>query len=244
MPKPVRTTSSPRACGRRRRPPTLSTAQQLTAQGKENFATRTAALVIPAVGNNYRRHETLQRFMLANDSVTVAVEVPIWLTRADIQHLNAITASGFCPRMRRPTRPSPAISTFCRSATARCISSITTRRSHQSPVRAAHHLCPRAYPARRASPVRHQVRLVRGQYWNRGAKRKLALAPRRSGRALPHGHSAWSFPAIFVRPRPQRGAARAIISHARRAAAYYRTATTRRRSSPPQRPSGAPIAAA
>jgi hypothetical protein len=60
---------------------------RLTASGKENFATRTAALVIPAVGNNYRRHETLQRFMLANDSVTVAVEVPIWLTRTDIAAL-------------------------------------------------------------------------------------------------------------------------------------------------------------
>jgi ATP-dependent exoDNAse (exonuclease V) beta subunit len=61
--------------------------KRLTAQGKENFATRTAALVIPAVGNNYLRYEKLQRFMLANDSVTVAVEVPIWLTRADIAEL-------------------------------------------------------------------------------------------------------------------------------------------------------------
>jgi hypothetical protein len=61
--------------------------KRLTAQGKENFATRTAALVIPAVGNNYLRHEKLQRFMLANDSVTVAVEVPIWLTRPEIAAL-------------------------------------------------------------------------------------------------------------------------------------------------------------
>jgi ATP-dependent exoDNAse (exonuclease V) beta subunit len=61
--------------------------KRLTAQGKENFATHTAAVVIPAVGNNYLRHEKLQRFMLANDSVTVAVAVPIWLTRADITAL-------------------------------------------------------------------------------------------------------------------------------------------------------------
>jgi hypothetical protein len=54
---------------------------------KENFATRTAALIIPSVGNNRLRHETLQRFMLANDSVTVAVEIPIWLTAADIDAL-------------------------------------------------------------------------------------------------------------------------------------------------------------
>lgn len=51
---------------------------------KENAATQTAALVIPALGNNKLRHETLQRFMLANDSVTVAVEIPIWPTEFDI----------------------------------------------------------------------------------------------------------------------------------------------------------------
>jgi len=54
---------------------------------KENFSTRTAALTVPTVGNNRLRHETLQRFMLANDSVTVAVEIPIWLTAADIDTL-------------------------------------------------------------------------------------------------------------------------------------------------------------
>jgi hypothetical protein len=54
---------------------------------KENFATRTAALIVPSVGNNRLRHEALQRFMLANDSVTVAVEIPIWLTASDIDAL-------------------------------------------------------------------------------------------------------------------------------------------------------------
>jgi transposase-like protein len=54
---------------------------------KENYATRTAALVIPTVGDNRLRHETLQRFMLANDSVTVAIEIPIWLTESDIEAL-------------------------------------------------------------------------------------------------------------------------------------------------------------
>ena len=60
---------------------------RLTARQKENYATRLATLVIPSVGDNYRRHETLQRFMLANDSVTLAIEVPIWLTPADIRVL-------------------------------------------------------------------------------------------------------------------------------------------------------------
>ena len=56
---------------------------------KENFATASAALVVPMVGDNHRRHETLQRFMLANDLVTVAVEVPIWITTAELTALAA-----------------------------------------------------------------------------------------------------------------------------------------------------------
>jgi ribosomal protein L37AE/L43A len=54
---------------------------------KENLATRMAGLVIPTVGDNRLRHEALQRFMLANDSTTLAVEVPIWLARDAIAEL-------------------------------------------------------------------------------------------------------------------------------------------------------------
>lgn len=45
---------------------------------KENHATRLAALALPTSPNNRKRHETLQRFMLINDSVTVAVEIPVY----------------------------------------------------------------------------------------------------------------------------------------------------------------------
>ena len=51
---------------------------------KDNAATRAAAFVLPTIGNNFLRHGRLQHFMLANDSVTVAVEVPIWLDEQDI----------------------------------------------------------------------------------------------------------------------------------------------------------------
>ena len=51
---------------------------------KSNHATRTAALVLPISPNNKKRHETLQRFMLINDSVTIAAEVPVFLTKDDI----------------------------------------------------------------------------------------------------------------------------------------------------------------
>jgi transposase-like protein len=54
---------------------------------KRNAATDAAALIIPTVGNNKLRHETLQRFMLCNDSVTVAIEIPIWLREHDIAAL-------------------------------------------------------------------------------------------------------------------------------------------------------------
>jgi hypothetical protein len=56
---------------------------------KENAATRMAALVIPTVGNNRLRHERLREFMLANDSTTLAIEVPIWLAQAEIKALEA-----------------------------------------------------------------------------------------------------------------------------------------------------------
>jgi hypothetical protein len=42
--------------------------------------------VLPTASTNRRRHETLQRFMLVNDSVTVAAEVPVYLTRDDIAY--------------------------------------------------------------------------------------------------------------------------------------------------------------
>ena len=65
---------------------------------KQNAATETAALIIPAVGNNKLRHETLQRFMLANDSVTVAIEIPIWLTETDIAALERQHGVELAPR--------------------------------------------------------------------------------------------------------------------------------------------------
>lgn len=64
--------------------PTFADTARAVVNLRENAATQTAALIIPAVGNNKLRHETLQRFMLANDSVTVAVEIPIWLREQDI----------------------------------------------------------------------------------------------------------------------------------------------------------------
>jgi transposase-like protein len=63
------------------------TLDKLVVVKKQNAATDTAALILPAVGSNYERHPKLQRFMLANDSTTIAVEVPVWLAEDDIAAL-------------------------------------------------------------------------------------------------------------------------------------------------------------
>ncbi len=67
--------------------PMFADVSRIIVNRKENAATETAALIIPAVGNNKLRHETLQHFMLANDSVTLAIEIPIWLSETDIAAL-------------------------------------------------------------------------------------------------------------------------------------------------------------
>lgn len=54
---------------------------------KQNFATRIAGLVLQAVSDNKLRHKALQRFMLCNDSVTVAAEVPVYMDSMDIEHM-------------------------------------------------------------------------------------------------------------------------------------------------------------
>jgi len=53
-------------------------------------------LVIPAVGSNHQRRSKLQCFMLANDSTTIAVEVPIWLDEREIAALEAEQGTTFC----------------------------------------------------------------------------------------------------------------------------------------------------
>jgi hypothetical protein len=54
---------------------------------KQNLAPRIAGLVLQTVPHNKRRHETLQRPMLKTDSVTVAIEVPVYLTPEDIAYM-------------------------------------------------------------------------------------------------------------------------------------------------------------
>jgi hypothetical protein len=82
--------------------PEFADISRIIVNRKENAATQTAALIIPAVGNNKLRHETLQRFMLANDSVTVAIEIPIWLTQDDIEALERQHGIELAPKTGSP----------------------------------------------------------------------------------------------------------------------------------------------
>jgi len=59
----------------------------MSVRSKSNYANKLTSFVLPSVAENKQRHEKLQRFMLANDSVTVATEVPVFLRREDIEHM-------------------------------------------------------------------------------------------------------------------------------------------------------------
>lgn len=67
----------------------FSTADMIV-KSKFNFANKLAGFVLQAVTENKLRHEALQKFMLANDSVTVATEIPVYIRREDIEYLENI----------------------------------------------------------------------------------------------------------------------------------------------------------
>ena len=52
-------------------------------KNKENFACKLASLALNLAKNNNERHQAIQDFMLVNDSTTIAVEVPVYLTNWD-----------------------------------------------------------------------------------------------------------------------------------------------------------------
>lgn len=63
---------------------------EMIIKSKQNFANRLAQFVLSAVRENKKRHEELQRFFIANDSVTVATEVPVYIRKEDIDHMENI----------------------------------------------------------------------------------------------------------------------------------------------------------
>jgi len=57
---------------------------------RSNFANRIADLALQAVDDNKLRHLMLQKFMLCNDSVTVATEVPVYMDEMDVEHMQEV----------------------------------------------------------------------------------------------------------------------------------------------------------
>ena len=60
---------------------------QMIVRSKKNYANMLAEFVLQSVKENKMRHEALQRFLIANDSVTVASEVPVYIRKEDIEHM-------------------------------------------------------------------------------------------------------------------------------------------------------------
>jgi len=67
----------------------FSTADMIV-KSKFNFANKLTGFVLGAVTENKLRHDALQKFMLANDSVTVATEVPVYIRREDVEYMENI----------------------------------------------------------------------------------------------------------------------------------------------------------
>jgi transposase-like protein len=51
---------------------------------KKNFACGVAEFSVKATKTNYERHELVEKFLLVNDTATVACEVPIWLEKEEV----------------------------------------------------------------------------------------------------------------------------------------------------------------
>jgi len=67
--------------------PIMFSKTEMIVRGKQNFANKMAKFVLQSVSVAKDRHDALQRFMLANDSVTVATEVPVYIRREDLAHM-------------------------------------------------------------------------------------------------------------------------------------------------------------
>jgi hypothetical protein len=62
-------------------------------RSKHNLANDLCTFALQGVKERKERHESVQKFMLCNDSVTVATEVPVYLNKDDIEHMQ--TQLGF-----------------------------------------------------------------------------------------------------------------------------------------------------
>lgn len=62
----------------------------MVVKSKSNFANKLTEFALKGARSNKLRHEAVQRFMIANDSVTVATEVPVAIRKEDIEHMQRV----------------------------------------------------------------------------------------------------------------------------------------------------------
>ncbi len=67
--------------------------KQMIVRSKTNYAVKLCQFILQSVKAREQRHEAVQKFFLFNDSVTVATEVPVYITREDLLHMQ--TQLGF-----------------------------------------------------------------------------------------------------------------------------------------------------
>lgn len=67
----------------------FSTADMIV-RSKTNYANRLAEFVLQTVSENKMRHEALERFFIANDSCTVATEVPVYIRKEDVEYMENV----------------------------------------------------------------------------------------------------------------------------------------------------------
>ncbi|MFH1129109.1 MAG: PD-(D/E)XK nuclease family protein, partial [Patescibacteria group bacterium] len=73
--------------------PVVFSKTDMIVRSKQNYATKLAKFILESVKVPKERHDSLQRFLLANDSVTIATEVPVYLRKEDLEHMK--TQLGF-----------------------------------------------------------------------------------------------------------------------------------------------------
>ena len=56
---------------------------------KQNQANQLAQIALKTANDNKQRHQSIQNFMLINDSTTIATEIPVYLTNDDIEYFRA-----------------------------------------------------------------------------------------------------------------------------------------------------------
>ena len=88
--------------------PLVFSKTQMIVRPKHNLANQLAEFVLQSVKDRKARHDAIQKFMLYNDSVTVATEVPVYITKDDLLHLQ--TQLGF-QIFTKPslTSPTPSV---------------------------------------------------------------------------------------------------------------------------------------